>query len=89
MCSGSPHSSAKVCRNRFNQLVLHSQGSLQENRHLIRLALLAAVSLSIAGCIRANTGSQQSSINTGKHFKTISIVIFLLVAGLLVVQTRR
>jgi len=60
---------------------------ITENCHLIRLALLAAVSLSIAGSIQANTGSQQSTINTGKHFKTISIVIFLVVAGLLVVQT--
>jgi hypothetical protein len=49
--------------------------------------LLAAVSLSITGSVQANTGSQQSTVNTGKHLKTISIVIFLVVACLLVIQT--
>jgi len=60
---------------------------ITENRHLIRLALVAAVALSITGSVQANTSSQQSTINTGKHLKTISIIIFLVVAGLLVVQT--
>jgi protein-S-isoprenylcysteine O-methyltransferase Ste14 len=60
---------------------------ITENLHLIRLALVAAVSLSITGSVQANTGSQQSTINTGKHLKTIAIIIFLVVAALLVVQT--
>lgn len=57
------------------------------NRVLIRLALVAAVSLSITGAIQANTGSTQSTMDLGKHLKTIAIVIFLVVAALLVVHT--
>lgn len=74
------------------QIIKRTVGSsplsrITENRHIIRLALVAAVSLSITGSIQANTGSQQSTVNTGKHLKTISIVIFLVVTGLLVLQT--
>jgi len=43
---------------------------ITENRHIIRLALLAAVALSITGSVQTNTNSQQSTINTGKHLKT-------------------
>jgi len=57
------------------------------NRVLIRIALIAAVSLSITGSVQANTGSTESTINLGKHLKTIAIVIFLVVAGLLVIHT--
>ena len=57
------------------------------NRMLIRLALIAAVSLSITGAVQANTGSTQKTITLGKHLKTVGVVIFLVVAGLLVVHT--
>jgi hypothetical protein len=60
---------------------------LTGNRHLIRLALIAAVTLSITGAVQANTGSKESTINTGKHLKTIAVVIFMLVAALLVFHT--
>jgi len=60
---------------------------ITENRIIIRLSLVAAVALSITGSIQSNTGSLQSTINTGKHLKTISIIIFLAVSGLLVLQT--
>lgn len=54
---------------------------------LIRLALIAAVSLSITGAVQVNTGSTQKTITLGKHLKMIGVVIFLVVAGLLVVHT--
>jgi len=57
------------------------------NRHLIRLALAAAVALSITGAVQASTGSTQSTIDLGKHLKTIATVMFLVIAALLVVHT--
>jgi hypothetical protein len=74
------------------QIIKRTTGSspltrITENRHLIRIALIAAVSLSITGSVQANTGSTDTTVNTGKHLKTVSIVIFLVVAGLLVIQT--
>jgi len=57
------------------------------NRLLIRLALIAAVSLSVTGAVQAGTSTVQNTINLGKHLKTIAIVIFLVVAALLVVHT--
>jgi cytochrome b561 len=57
------------------------------NRVLIRIALIAAVSLSITGAVQASTGSTQKTIDLGKHLKMIAIAIFLVVAALLVVHT--
>jgi len=57
------------------------------NRHLIRLALVAAVALSITGAVQANTGTTQKTINLGKQLKTAGIATFLAVAALLVVHT--
>jgi len=57
------------------------------SRVLIRLALVAAVSLSITGAVQANTGSTQKTVTHGKHLKTVGVVIYLVVAGLLIVHT--
>jgi len=57
------------------------------NRLLIRLALMAGVSLAVTGAVQAGVGTQQKTIDLGKHLKTIAIVIFLVVAALLVVHT--
>ena len=57
------------------------------NRILIHLALIAAVSFSITGAVNANTGSTQKTITLGKNLKTVSVVMFLVIAGLLVVHT--
>ncbi|KAF9648708.1 hypothetical protein BDM02DRAFT_3143842 [Thelephora ganbajun] len=56
------------------------------NRHLIRLALVAAVSLSITGAVMANTGTKQNTIDLGKQLRTASVVIFLVVAAFLVIH---
>lgn len=74
------------------QVIKRTAGSsplarITENRHLIRIALVIAVSLSITGSVQYYTGSSDSTVNTGKHLKTIGIIIFLVVSGLLVVQT--
>jgi len=57
------------------------------NRLLIRLALMAGVSLAITGAIQAGVGTKQKIFDLGKHLKTIAIVIFLVIAALLVVHT--
>jgi len=60
---------------------------ITENLHLIRLALIAAVSLSITGVIMLNTGSTTNTVTTGKHLRAASAIIFVLIAILLVLQT--
>lgn len=57
------------------------------NRFLIRLALIAAVSLAITGAVQSGVGTEQKTIDLGKHLKTIAVAIFLVVAALLVVHT--
>jgi len=59
---------------------------LTGNRFLIRLALLAAVALSITGAVQAGTGTKQSTIDLGKRLKVIAVIIFLVVSALLVIH---
>ena len=48
---------------------------------------MAGISLSVTGAVQAGVGTQQKTIDLGKHLKTIGIVIFLVVAALLVAHT--
>jgi hypothetical protein len=57
------------------------------NRLLIRLALMAGVSLAVTGAVQAGVGTKQKTIDLGKHLKTIAIIIFLVIAALLIVHT--
>jgi len=55
------------------------------NRHLIRLALMAAVVIGIIGSTDSNSSSQ-STQNLGKTLRRVSAIIFLVVTALLAVH---
>ena len=56
------------------------------NRHLIRLALMAAVALGIAGT-NLYTSSKKSDADLGLTLRRVSAIIFLVVTALLAVHT--
>lgn len=60
-------------------------GQVTSNLQLIRIAMSVAVALGIAGACDSASASA-SKMNLGKHLRTASDVIFLLLTILLVVQ---
>jgi hypothetical protein len=59
---------------------------ITSNRHLIRIALVAAVALGITGATEYSS-SNLSSQNTGNTLRKASAIIFLVVTALLAVHT--
>jgi len=59
---------------------------ITSNRHIIRLALTAAVVIGIVGSTESNS-TKQSDINLSHTLRQVSVVIFLVVTALLAIHT--
>lgn len=59
---------------------------ITSNRHLIRIALIAAVALGITGSTEISSDSQ-STRDTGNTLRKVSAIIFLVVTALLAIHT--
>lgn len=60
---------------------------ITRNRTLFRMALSAAVALSITGSIEQLTGTKSSTITLGQNLRKIAVIIFLVLTILLAFQT--